>query len=130
MNMLLILIVLSLFFNECLSLEACSADTCPSPDQDSSSIIPIIDISALFSDNKQEKKMLASKIGKACEEIGFFVITNHGIDSEVVNSIWESTYKFFDLPTEEKLTFSPESQEGKRYLLQDIIALPILFPFK
>ena len=128
MNMLLILIVLSLFFNECLSLEACSTDTCPSPDQDS--IIPIIDISALFSDNKQEKKMLASKIGKACEEIGFFVITNHGIDSEVVNSIWESTYKFFDLPTEEKLTFSPESQEGKRYLLQVIIALPILFPFK
>jgi hypothetical protein len=47
------------------------------------SIIPIIDISALVtSDSSTEaKREVASMIGRACEDVGFFVIQGHGIRS-------------------------------------------------
>lgn len=34
--------------------------------------------------------------GMACEHVGFLVITNHGVDSEVIGNAWDDTMAFFD----------------------------------
>ena len=45
------------------------------------SIIPIIDITALVATDSstEAKQEVANMIGRACEDVGFFVIQGHGI---------------------------------------------------
>ncbi len=40
----------------------------------------------------------AAQIGDACEHVGFFQITGHGVDPAVVNDAWNATAAFFDEP--------------------------------
>ena len=95
------------------SYDSCGEnESCPAEYKQESQFIPIIDLSKLFQDNKEEKLEIANKIGKACKEVGFFVITNHGVDTSIIENAWRATSSFFDLPTEEKLKLSPESQAG------------------
>jgi len=66
-------------------------------------VVPVLDISKLLNGREDERREVANKIGKACEEIGFFIITNHGIRDEVITSAWSATKEYFDLPEDEKL---------------------------
>ncbi|CAJ2674253.1 unnamed protein product [Trifolium pratense] len=52
--------------------------------------IPIIDLS------EKSQQNLISKIGKACEEWGFFQVTNHGVPSEVSTKVEIEAKKFFE----------------------------------
>jgi len=74
--------------------------------------IPIIDISGLVSaDATQEsKKAVAAQLVQACEDIGFFVITGHGVPQSVIDNMWSNTSAFFDLPEEYKSKW----EEGKQ----------------
>ncbi|KAL4271219.1 hypothetical protein GQ457_13G007430 [Hibiscus cannabinus] len=58
--------------------------------------IPVIDLSV----SGTEK--LASDIGKACQEWGFFQVINHGVPLESRYRVEKVAKAFFDLPTEEK----------------------------
>jgi len=66
------------------------------------SLVPIIDIGDLTSNDDAAKLALAKRIGKACEEIGFFIVVNHGVPKGVVDKVWTQTLNFFDQPLEEK----------------------------
>ena len=52
-----------------------------------------------------------SKIKKACEEIGFMVITSHGVPEAVVSDAWKSVGEFFDLEESEKEKLSNMSAD-------------------
>lgn len=65
--------------------------------------VPIIDIGGLLRGNAEERKAVADEIGRACLEIGFFVVVNHGIREAVLEDAWRATKAFFDLREEEKL---------------------------
>lgn len=58
--------------------------------------IPIIDLSESSQEN------LISKIGKACEEWGFFQVINHGIPFDISNKVEIEAKKFFEQSIEEK----------------------------
>eukprot|EP00435_Cladocopium_sp_Y103_P061054 s1327_g22.t1 len=79
------------------------------------SLVPIIDIGALSTNDKAAQKAVAQKIGKACEEIGFFVVVNHGIPSDVIDSAWNQTLDFFDLPLDEKKKYVSEDEAKNPY---------------
>ncbi|ORY54949.1 uncharacterized protein BCR38DRAFT_357439 [Pseudomassariella vexata] len=65
--------------------------------------IPLIDIGPSFSDDASAKEAVAADIGKACREIGFFQITNHGISSQARQGVMEQARRFFhDLPQAKK----------------------------
>ncbi|XP_057740999.1 protein DMR6-LIKE OXYGENASE 2-like [Arachis stenosperma] len=57
--------------------------------------IPVIDM-------LQSREELISKIGRACEEWGFFQVTNHGVSSEVSSRAEAAAKMFFEQSTEEK----------------------------
>lgn len=59
--------------------------------------IPKVDMS------KDNQKALIHDISKACEEYGFFQLTNHGISEELCHKVLEVTTKFFNLPYETKV---------------------------
>ena len=68
--------------------------------------VPIIDITPLLDDNNSGAiEVTANLIGKACEDIGFFIIVGHKVDPSIVRNAWEATKLFFDQPLEEKLQY-------------------------
>jgi len=66
-------------------------------------VVPVIDVGRLFSGTVDDRMAISAQIARACEDIGFFVIVNHGISDEVIANAWRTTRDFFDLPEEEKL---------------------------
>lgn len=70
--------------------------------------IPVIDISALRTGDRQGINRIAKELGVACREIGFFYVKNHGVNSELINKTFEMAEKFFSLPLENKLNYSME----------------------
>lgn len=79
------------------------------------SVVPIIDISPLRSGNAAARKEVAERIGQACEDIGFFIVVNHGIPKEDIDTAWNETLGFFDLPQEEKHRFESDDQAKYPY---------------
>jgi len=50
-----------------------------------------------------ESPLVVEAVRRACEDIGFLVITGHGVDRKLVAVVDSLSREFFDLPTEEKL---------------------------
>ncbi|KIW99318.1 uncharacterized protein Z519_00981 [Cladophialophora bantiana CBS 173.52] len=65
--------------------------------------IPVIDISGIFSSSLEDRKKVASEVGQACREVGFFYAENHNIPDEVIDQTFAAVKKFFDLSHEEKM---------------------------
>jgi isopenicillin N synthase-like dioxygenase len=56
--------------------------------------IPVIDLG---------DQQVATLIARACQETGFLVVTNHGVDRALIDAAWSTTTRFFDLPVAEKM---------------------------
>jgi isopenicillin N synthase-like dioxygenase len=56
---------------------------------------------------------LVEDVRRACEEIGFLVVTGHGIDPALVEEMDAVSRRFFDLPLEEKLRLRNELQPDR-----------------
>ncbi len=66
--------------------------------------IPRIDISPLFNQSRPNWHDVIHKLDDACKNTGFFYITGHGIDSQLVAKVFELAYQFFnqDIVTKNK----------------------------
>jgi isopenicillin N synthase-like dioxygenase len=64
--------------------------------------VPVIDIAPFYSNDPEQKKIVAEEIGKACAEVGFFYIKGHKVDKTIIKKIWNVSGEYFDLPVEEK----------------------------
>lgn len=65
--------------------------------------LPVIDVSGLASDDETVRKSVAEKIGRACDEIGFFYVTGHGIPDSTIQAAVSAAAAFFTQPLEERL---------------------------
>ena len=65
--------------------------------------VPLIDLAPLRTGSQQAKDQIVGNIGRACEEIGFFMVTGHGIDPTIIDRAYASATAFFTLPLDEKL---------------------------
>ena len=59
--------------------------------------VPIIDL-------HQPESLCAKQIDDACRNVGFFMVTNHDIPSNVVDNAWSATEEFFDQALDQKMT--------------------------
>ena len=64
--------------------------------------IPIIDITDLKSDDRAARRAVAARIGSACRDAGFFVITGHGVGSALIADTFAASAAFFAQPAEAK----------------------------
>ena len=64
--------------------------------------LPIIDITDLGSVDSAARCSVAALIGRACREVGFFVITGHGVTSAVIGDTFAASAAFFAQPGEVK----------------------------
>jgi isopenicillin N synthase-like dioxygenase len=65
--------------------------------------IPVIDIGPFLSGDPAGSRAVAEAVRQACEGIGFFTITGHGVPESLVDRLYDDARAFFALPVEEKL---------------------------
>ena len=64
--------------------------------------LPVIDVHALRRGSAAQRQAVAAKLGQACETHGFFYITGHGIDPDLIDAVFAASRAFFDLPEARK----------------------------
>ncbi|XP_028790018.1 protein DMR6-LIKE OXYGENASE 2-like [Neltuma alba] len=69
------------------------------------SSIPIVDFSLLNSHDPQLHADAVFRLGKACAEWGFFMLTNHGISEKLMEEVTSKAHEFHNFPVEEKKEF-------------------------
>jgi isopenicillin N synthase-like dioxygenase len=76
--------------------------------------IPIIDVSGLRSAAPADRQAVADALGRACREVGFFYVINHGIADTVRGGVFEAARRVFAMPAADKesvsVTLSPENR--------------------
>ncbi len=76
--------------------------------------IPTIDISSLLKNlNSNKSKQIIKKIEKACIQVGFFQIINHGISKKQIQNITNVGNKFFNSSDQNKKKLSPKKWNNK-----------------
>jgi isopenicillin N synthase-like dioxygenase len=65
--------------------------------------VPIIDIAPWSAGQGPARAAVASAIDEACRNWGFFIVSGHGIEGELMDRMVEVTRAFFDLPLETRL---------------------------
>jgi isopenicillin N synthase-like dioxygenase len=65
--------------------------------------VPIIDIAPFRGGDAAAKRAIADAVGRAIHDIGFLVITGHGVDPGLIDRVQAVSDAFFDLAEAEKL---------------------------
>ena len=74
--------------------------------------IPVIDLAAVETDAGLAR--VASELGAACRDVGFFYVVNHGVPSSLVADAFAVSRAFFAMPVAEKLELSVDVVGGNR----------------
>lgn len=66
--------------------------------------VPVIDVGPFFREGAPQdaKDAVAGAVRRACEEVGFFVVTGHGIDEALPQACARAAYAFFASPESAK----------------------------
>ena len=64
--------------------------------------IPVISLAPFREGGEAGKRKVADEWDRACSEVGFVTIVDHGVPKEVIDAMWSQTIAFFDRPVEEK----------------------------
>ena len=73
--------------------------------------IPAIDVARL-NGSAAERLACAREIGRACEEIGFFHIVNHGVAADLRASVFDVARRFFATPLSRKMQVALSADSG------------------
>jgi isopenicillin N synthase-like dioxygenase len=66
--------------------------------------IPIVSVAALFQDNAddEQQRALAERLCAICHDIGFVIVVDHNVSTELTRRTFEMMREFFALPREQK----------------------------
>ncbi len=64
--------------------------------------VPVIDVGPFRNGAPKARQAVAAEVGRAIKDIGFPVITGHGVDPTLVAEVQRVSNAFFDLPEHEK----------------------------
>jgi isopenicillin N synthase-like dioxygenase len=76
--------------------------------------IPTIDIEALWSTDAAARRRVASDVGRACRDIGFFVLRGHGVPDGLIDLTFAASRELFALPDEAKQSLAVGPQGHHR----------------
>lgn len=64
--------------------------------------VPVIDFAPFLTGDAAARRAVADEIAQACEQIGFFYLTGHGVPQDVVDAVFAAAAAFFALPAAER----------------------------
>ncbi|MGI9607556.1 MAG: isopenicillin N synthase family dioxygenase [Acidimicrobiales bacterium] len=86
--------------------------------------VPVVDLTMALSGDVDAQARAAAEIDEACSSIGFFAITGHGVNAELVDEVVAAARGFFRLERAEKdLVAPPGPYDFRGYLGLDTTAL-------
>ena len=78
--------------------------------------VPLIDFASFLSGGVDERERVACRIGEACEEIGFFMLSGHGVPQALVDELVAVSYRYFALPEDEKRRLTMPADRYRGYI--------------
>jgi isopenicillin N synthase-like dioxygenase len=84
--------------------------------------IPTIDIAALLSNDAAARRAVAEEIGRACEDVGFFYIRNHGVAQSLIDEVYACSAAFHHSPAESREKVHVQNSRGNRGWLPSALA--------
>ena len=76
--------------------------------------IPAIDLGPWRTGGVGGRREVAERVARACETVGFLIVSGHGVPEETIERAFSVSREFFDLPVEEKTCFMPEDGVAPR----------------
>src|SRR5258708_26431366 len=95
---------------------------------DADAVVPVIKISGFSGNGSAARQRVIASVRQACERVGFFVITEHGVSDAPVRSIFANGRAFFARTREEKLRIKrpgPGISRGYNSLAEQSLGLTI-----
>lgn len=75
--------------------------------------IPVLDLHQ-FHRGEASRQTFVTQVGHALEEVGFFAIVNHGVDTDLIQQAYQVAQDFFALPDEVKRRYEVPNLHGQR----------------
>jgi isopenicillin N synthase-like dioxygenase len=69
-------------------------------------MLDVIDLAGLRQHDPAEIKRVGAELGRACRDVGFFYVRNHGMPNALLSGIFEQSRDFFALPVPDKAALS------------------------
>jgi isopenicillin N synthase-like dioxygenase len=88
--------------------------------------VPILDLTALTAGG--DIAPIAAKLRHACVTTGFFYVANHGIPQSVIDELFATTKRYFDLPMEQRLNHRMDEKFRRGFMPQGINQHPGFAP--
>ena len=76
--------------------------------------IPRLDLNLYTEGDSGQRKQFSDDIGKAFNETGFVTITNHGLDKQLIDKLYEDVKALFALPDDVKSKYEDPELAGQR----------------
>jgi len=70
---------------------------------DADAVVPVIDVAGFATGDAAARERVVRDVRAACERVGFFVITGHGVDDAKTESVFTHGRAFFARPVVEKM---------------------------
>lgn len=64
--------------------------------------IPVVDLAVLVNGDAWERAQAIRHLGRACQDWGFFMVTNHGVPETLQSAMMDACRELFSLPPEQK----------------------------
>ena len=77
--------------------------------------VPLVDLSGAFEPGPRRDEVVED-IGRACEDVGFLVITGHGVSEDLVQRMDSASRRLFSLPLGEKMAWARASDNLRGYV--------------
>jgi len=76
--------------------------------------IPRLDLNLYINGDEAQRKRFSDEIGKAFNDTGFVTITNHGLEKELIDKLYEDVKALFALPDDVKSKYEIPGLAGQR----------------
>ena len=77
--------------------------------------MPLVDLSGAFEPGPRRDEVVEA-IRRACEDVGFLVITGHGVADDLVRRVDAASRRLFALPLDEKMAWARASDNLRGYV--------------
>ena len=74
-------------------------------EQPATEVVPLIDMARWRSGDPDERREIAEAVDTALREVGFLILTGHGVDNELIDGVRKTCAEAFALPAETKQAY-------------------------
>ncbi len=76
--------------------------------------IPMLNLDSYINGTENERKKFSDELGRAFNDSGFVTITNHGVDQNLIDQLYEKIQAMFSLPADVKANYEKPELAGQR----------------